>query len=375
MARAAGLLRFVRRGLSLAAAALALLAAVPAPAQVSSEGPVSFEGQVIDWIVPFSEGGGSDTWARFFAPFLERHLPGHPQVNIVNEAGGGGTRGANIFTSRARPDGRTILGTSGSTQFPYLLGDFRVRYDYDDWSVLLASPTGGVVYVAADLGLSSWEQVELLHARRLVFASQGPTSLDLVPMLAFRLLGFDVNYVFGYTGRGDGLVAMQGGEVNIDYQTTPSFLRNVAPLIEQGEAVPLMSWGVIGPDGGVRRDPTFPDLPTVEEIYQFMYGHPPSGPEYETYRTFALAGFSAQKLVVLPGATPEAIRDAWIATWDRVLADPDYLARAPEVLGLYPQLVGPPAQDLARRATRIDADVRRRVHQMLAREYSVRLSE
>lgn len=364
MAQAAGLVRIVRRLMIL----LALMAA-PAAAQVS------FAGQTIDWIVPFSEGGGSDTWARFFAPFLERHLPGNPRVEIVNEAGGGGTRGANIFAGRARPDGRTILGTSGSTQFPYLLGDFRVRYDYDDWSVLLASPTGGVVYVAADLGLSSWRDVGLLRDRRLVFASQGLTSLDLVPMLAFRLLGFEVNYVFGYTGRGDGLVAMQGGEANIDYQTTPSFLRNVAPLIAQGAAVPLMSWGVIGPDGSVQRDPTFPGLPTVEEVYQFLYGHSPSGPDYETYRTFALAGFAAQKLVVLPGGTPAPIRDAWVAAWERVLADPEYRARAPEVLGLYPQLIGAPAEDLARRATRIDADVRRRVHQMLAREYSVRLSE
>lgn len=369
MARAATLLRSVLKTLPALAAALALLAGQNAAAQVS------FQGQSIDWIVPFSEGGGSDTWARFFAPFLERHLPGQPEVRVINEAGGGGTRGANIFARRVRPDGRMIMGTSGSTQFPYLLGDLRVRYDYDDWSVLLASPTGGVIYVSADLGLRSWRDVGLLRAHRLVFASQGPTSLDLVPMLAFRLLGFEVNYVFGYTGRGDGLTAMQGGDVNIDYQTSPSFLRNVAPAIAAGAAVPLMSWGVVGADGALHRDPTFPDLPTVEEVYEFMYGHPPSGPDYETYRMFALAGFAAQKLVVIPGDTPAPIREAWARAWEAVLADPEYIARAPEVLGLYTQLVGEPAEILARRATRIDPDIRRRVHQMLARDYSVRLSE
>lgn len=79
--------------------------------------------------------------------------------------------------------------------------------------------------------------------------------------------------------------------------------------------------------------------------------------------------------MVLPGDTPAPIRAAWVAAWERVLADPDYQARAPEVLGLYPQLIGEPAEVLARRATRVDPDIRRRVHQMLAREYSVRLSE
>ena len=48
-----------RAALGLAAGAAMVLAA-PAWAQVS------FEGETIEWIIPFSEGGGSDKWARFY---------------------------------------------------------------------------------------------------------------------------------------------------------------------------------------------------------------------------------------------------------------------------------------------------------------------
>lgn len=351
--------------------AAGLAAAQPSGAR--TEAAAAFAPDGVDWIVPFSEGGGSDVWARFLAPLLERHLPGNPQVRIVNEFGGGGTRGANLFASRARPDGLMILGTSGSTQFPYLLGDRRVRYAYEDWSVLMASPTGGVVYVSADLGLESWEDIARLQGRRLRFASQGATSLDLVPLLAFRLLGLDVNYIFGYPGRNDGLLAMQRGEVNIDYQTTAAFLRNVMPLVAQGQAVPLMSWGVVGEDGAVRRDPTFPDLPTVEEVHELLHGRPPSGPDYTAYRLFAIAGFAAQKLVVVPRQTPQPIRDIWLEAWRGVLNDPEFIAHADEILGVYEQFVGPPAERLARLATMIDPEVKQHVLDLLAREYSIRL--
>lgn len=335
---------------------------------------VSFAGETIDWIIPFSEGGGSDTWARFNAPFLERHLPGNPEVRIINESGGGGTRGPNTFTSEAEPDGLTILGTSASSQFPYLLGDLRVRYDYKDWEVVMVAPTGGVVYVSTDTGVTGIEDFEKLRDQPLTFASQGPTSLDLVPLLAFRLLGLDVSYVFGYTGRSDGVVAMERGEVTIDHQTTASYIRSVVPMIEAGKVVPLMSWGIIDENGKPRRDPTFPDLPILEEVYEMLNGEPPSGPDYEAFSAFNAAAFSAQKMVILPEGTPLDIVEAWRQTWRDIFADPQYQARVDAVLGSYGQVTDRAAEALFVAGTTIDPEVRHHVLEMLENEYSVRLS-
>lgn len=362
-----GALRWAR-GLG---AGLALLSMLAVPAL----GQVSFEGKTIEWIIPFTQSGGSDTWARFNAPFLTRHLPGHPEIEIVNEPGGGGTRGPNTFASRARPDGLTILGTSGSTQFPYLLGDLRVRYDYKDWEVTMAAPTGGVVYVSPRTGVDGPATIEGLRGQTLVFASQGPTSLDLVPMLAFRLLGLDVSYVFGYTGRGDGLIAMERGEVSIDYQTTASYLRNVLPMVAAGDAVPLMSWGILDENGVMQRDPTFPDLPIVEEVYEILHGRPPEGADYEAYRAFNIAGFAAQKMAVLPQDTPPEIVETWRRAWRDIFEDPEYRANVGAVLGAYEQVTDRAAEALFIEATTIDPTARRRVLEMLSNEYAVRLND
>jgi tripartite-type tricarboxylate transporter receptor subunit TctC len=230
-----------------------------------------FSGKTIEWIIPFDVGGGTDTWARFNAPFLSKYLPGQPTVVIKNVPGGGSTLGANQFAARARPDGLTLLGTSGSTQFPYLLRDPRVRYDYKDMDVVLAAPTGGVVYTKPEFGIESAADIGKLKGEKLVYASQGATSLDLVPLLAFDLLGLDVQHVFGFKGRGEGRLAFERGETNIDYQTSSAYLKNVEPLVEQGQAVPLFSWGTLDEQGNLVRDPTFPDLPHFGEVYQLDF--------------------------------------------------------------------------------------------------------
>jgi hypothetical protein len=74
-----------------------------------------------------------------------------PTVVVKFMPGAGSTKGANWFQKQKYKDGTVIFGSSGSTQFPYLLGDPRVRYEYKDWNVVLASGTGGVAYLPPDL--------------------------------------------------------------------------------------------------------------------------------------------------------------------------------------------------------------------------------
>ena len=46
-------------------------------------------GKTIEWIIPFAVGGGSDVWARFHLPLLQKHMPGNPTIVIRNVTGGG----------------------------------------------------------------------------------------------------------------------------------------------------------------------------------------------------------------------------------------------------------------------------------------------
>lgn len=360
---------FSRRGaLALGAATFAVALGQPAAAQ-----DVSFEGETIEWIIPFSAGGGSDTWARFLAPFLQKHLPGNPSVQVVNEPGGGSTKGANLFAARARPDGLTILGTSGSTQFPYLLGDPRVRYEYADWNVVMATPTGGVVYTTPETGVESAEEIGELQGQELIYASQGATSLDLVPLLGFRLMGLDVRHVFGFQGRGDGRLAFERGEVNIDYQTSSGYLQNVQPLVEEGSAIPLFSWGALDDEGNVVRDSTFPDLPSFVEAYETIHGEPPSGPQFDAYKAFFVAGFPAQKMTFLPEGTDQEIIDAYKQAFVAIKEDPEFQETKGPTIGDYTLAVEEQAQSLYKQGTRVPQEVRQPVVDLLTSEYDVSL--
>jgi tripartite-type tricarboxylate transporter receptor subunit TctC len=359
----------IRRRTLLAATAATTLAAPALRAQ-----GVSFAGQTIEWVIPFAEAGGSDVWARFMAPFLARHMPGRPNVVIRNVPGGGSITGTNDFYQRARPDGLTFIGTSGSTQFPFLLGDRRVRYDYANMPPVLVSPTGGVVYLPARFNIRNASELGRLRGQELVFASQGATSLDLVPMLAFIVLGLNVRHVFGMRGRGEGRLALERGEATIDYQTSSAYLQQVRPMVERGNAVPLFSWGVLDAQGRVQRDPTFPDLPHFVEAYQMMHGRPPSGVEFNAYLAFFGSGFAAQKPAMLPPRTPANIVATYRQAFAAAVADPELQANKGEALGDYEQAVGNDIEALYRVATTIDPAAREWVRNFLSANHNVRFT-
>jgi len=77
---------------------------------VSPAKGVDFSGETITWIIPFNVGGGSDVWARLYAPFFKRYLPGNPIVAVKNMPGGGSITGGNYFHTRVKADGLTVFG-------------------------------------------------------------------------------------------------------------------------------------------------------------------------------------------------------------------------------------------------------------------------
>ena len=299
----------------------------------------NFSGKTIKWIIPFNVGGGSDVWARLYSPFLKEYLPGNPIIAIKNMPGGGSIIGGNYFHTRGRPNGRTIFGSSGSTSFPYLLGNSKVKYDFSQYQIVLASSTGGVAYINPDLGVQSAKDLKGFK-KQLIYASQGATSLDLVPLLAFDMLGLNVKAIFGYKGRGPGRVAFEQGEVNIDYQTSTAYIKNVRPLVKMGKAVALMTWGVLDSKGNVVRDPIEPDLPCFPEVYEMVHGKKPSGQAWQAWKAFFAAGFGVQKCVWLPKKTPKDIVEAYRTSAAKTIAYPAFQKVVDRSLGGYKQLSG-----------------------------------
>jgi tripartite-type tricarboxylate transporter receptor subunit TctC len=315
---------------------LALLAAFLA---VPASHGADFSGKTIQWIIPFKVGGGSDVWSRLYAPFFQKYLPGNPTVVVKNMPGGGSIIGANHFHLRAKPNGLTVFGSSGSTSLPYLLENPKVKYDFSKYHIVFATPVGGVAYINPDLGVKTVKDLKGFK-KPLAYASQGATSLDIIPLLAFEMLGLDVKAIFGYKGRGAGRVAFEQGETNIDYQTTPAYIKNVRPLIKLGKAIPLMTWGALDDQSNIVRDLVEPDIPSMPEAYEMLYGKKPKGPAFNAWKAFFIAGFGVQKAMWLPEKTSPDIVNAYREAAARVIADPEFQEIVKKSLGGYQQLAG-----------------------------------
>ena len=334
---------------------------------------ISLEGKTVEWVIPFSETGGSAKWANFYAPLLSEALPGNPTVVVKFMPGAGSTKGANWFQEQQYEDGTVIFGSSGSTQFPYLLGDPRVKYEYNDWNVVLASGTGGVAYLPPDLAEKAAGGASMIADQDFIYGSQGATRLDLVPLLAWEMLGLNVEPVFGIKGRGDGRLMFERGEANIDYQTSSSYLKGVTPLVEAGTAVPWFSFGALDADGNIVRDPTFPDMPTFKEVCEATEGCETSGEKWEAWKAFFVAGFPAQKRVFLPAGASKDAMVTYTKAFDAIKARGDFGEISKARLGVYPQMTGDEASTALASATQVPDSAKAFVVNWLGERYGVTL--
>lgn len=350
--------------LATSVAAIALMAG-PALAEVD------FSGKTIEWVIPFSETGGSAKWANFFAPLLSEELPGNPTVVVKFMPGAASTKGANWFQEQEHKDGTLLFGSSGSTQFPYLLNDPRVRYEYNDWIPVMATGTGGVAYLNPEDGAKFDGSANGLKDVDLIFGSQGATGLDLVPLLAWKMLGMNVEPVFGIKGRGDGRLMFERGEATIDYQTSSGYLSGAADLVAAGTAVPMMTWGALDENGNIVRDPTFPDMPSFKEVCAATDGCETEGVAWDAWKAFFISGYPSQKIAFLPKGTPQDVVDTYVAAFEAVRSRPDFAEISSNEVGRYPMFVGAGAEKATDEATTVSPEAKAYVIDWLKEAYGV----
>jgi len=181
-----------------------------------------------------------------------------------------------------------------------------------------------------------------------------------------------VRPIFGMKGRGASRLAFERGETRIDYQTSAAYLKRVMPLVKEGKAVPVMSWGTLDANGNLVRDPTFPDLPHLGEVYEMMHGKKPSGPAWAAWRAFHAAGFAAQKMIFLPKTTPKDIVDTYRKAVRDMVNEPGFNEAMSKALGDYPQAIGDDAVKLMEIATTVSAEEKKWVKDWLVNKHNAK---
>jgi tripartite-type tricarboxylate transporter receptor subunit TctC len=329
-----------------------------------------FAGETLEVIIPLASGGGTDTWARFIGTELTNYVPGQPGFAPINEPGGEGISGSNRFARTAADDGTEVLVGTASTVVPWVLGRSAVTYSFEDLQPVVVNGTGGVIYARTAAGVEGIEDL-IERDKPLEFGGISATGLDLTTLVAFDLLEADVTSTFGFEGRGPVNLALQRGEIDIDYQTTSAYGSAVEGIAADGTATVLMSFGQIDENGNVARDPNFPDVPTVVEAYTELYGKEPEGEKFEAYKTLLGLTYTYQKGLWVPADTPPAAVDLLRRSSEELGKDKEFQEKAAEVLGGYPLVADPEMAARVREAYTVSSSVRSYVTGLLESEYNI----
>ena len=314
---------------------------------------VDFAGKRIRVIIPFNEGGGTDSLARFLQPYLERHLPGKPKILVVNKPGAGGIVGGNYFQARAKKDGTWVMAVSISTVMNYVLKDPRVKFDIMKWDPIALLPRSAMIYGRPELGLKGLSpkaqlaKMASLPKDALVMGGKTPTSTDINYRAAFSLMGIELKNVWGMKGNGPMALAFERGEFTLMYDNCLSYLNNRKSFRDEGLSVELFTFGAPDVNGNWKdkngkwnRDAVWPNVPSYFEYYEAATGKKFTGAAAEATMKLTKIGVNVNKAYLLQGGTSAPVLKAWRGAFKKAMADPDFIKRKDRIIGPYAVTIG-----------------------------------
>jgi tripartite-type tricarboxylate transporter receptor subunit TctC len=279
----------VRRTLTVACAlATVLLGPTGALAQLR---PTS-----VTLYIPSGIGGGYDSYGRLASRHLGRFLPGNPTLVPRNMPGAGGVVLANYLYNVAPKDGSAIGLVQGGTPFEPLFGFTQAKYDVTKFNWLIS--LNRLVTIGVFWHTSPTRTTDDLYARDVVVGSSGggDSSTEIVPRLLNRLAGTRFKIISGYKGTGDGMLAMERGEVEGIVGHELSALRAAKPdWLRDNKARIVIQVGLT-------KSPDIPDVPNALELVK----------DEESRKVFGLLltrQVHGRPFLAPPGTPPDMVAD------------------------------------------------------------------
>jgi tripartite-type tricarboxylate transporter receptor subunit TctC len=270
-----------------------------------------YAGKTLEIIVPSGAGADSyDSLSRLVARHIGRHLGGNPNVIVENMPGAGGIRAANQLYNVAPRDG-TVIGMLDESIYQNQL--FKVptlKADVTKMNWIGRLISNNAVLVA--WRTASVKTIDDAYTRPLIVCSTGSASQLRWTMLK-RLLGLKLNLVTGYKGTGDGLVAMERGEVEALSMPWTIFRVVRADWLRDRKVNVLLQTGL-------DKAPDLPDVPRLVDLAR-------NAGERQILELFSEPEKIGRSLTAPPGVPAERVvqlRSAFAAT----LKDPGFVTDA-----------------------------------------------
>lgn len=302
--------------------AFALVLAACSSNTDDSDGGESAEGWAptrdIEWIVPYSPGGGYDVYSRGIAQVMVEQGFVPDGINVVIRNTTPTTAGISAMFSAA-PDGTTL----GILPMPAAIAQ-EIQYpDVSQWVTEEFTVIGSVdenayvVYVAADSPYETIEDLIAAEGLRGITVERGSSS-DLASLAAIEAFGLDATMIYGAEGSSEVVTAALRGDVDFFVYGAS----DVVGFIDSGDIRPLVFLGTEEQrsaelewlqDVPSAADAGFPDLAgTVTELRLIVA--PPGLPD-------EVAAYLRE--AVYDTMTSDAFAE-WAATAERPIVPRDY---------------------------------------------------
>jgi len=293
-------------------AVLSILAWDATPSRPAAENlVVSFAGKTITMTIGFGAGGGTDLYGRTLGRYLVRHLPGQPNLIVLNQLGAGGVVALNDWSNKAEPNGLSVTIGAQSQTDPDALLRTHAKFDPTTFEYV-----GGAAASSQGLFVNK-NAVARLHdksAKPVVMGMVGSTlrSGNYQVLWGAAFLGWNVKWVRGYTSTAELRQAIERDEIDM---STFGSSADIKYLLNIGK------FTVISQSGAVPRA-TLGDAPTISHLVKGKITDPMAR------RAFAYGEDVNQvgMWLALPPRTPGKIVDSYCEAFEVTLKTGDYQA-------------------------------------------------
>lgn len=302
-----------RASIAVMIAGITLLATIP-----GAKAQTTFAGKKIDIIIGSAAGGGTDGTTRLIGRYMEKYLPGKPEMVYRNMPGGVGTKALNYVATSVKPDGLTWIGGASNHIDPQILIKPHVKYDPTKFEFFGGVSRGGSVIFIRKEKLKNLTDPSLPPV--VVGELDGNRGWGQIIMWGADVLKWNVKFVVGYPGTSHLLLAIRRGETDMmgtsNVGQVQEFLKtgNYVGVVQRGEAA--------GGDKVVARE-AFADIPVFTDL---MAGKT-SGLQNDSFEFWSMLD-RLDKWYALPAGTPAGVVAAYRQAYQAMVEDPEFRRNA-----------------------------------------------
>jgi tripartite-type tricarboxylate transporter receptor subunit TctC len=316
---------------ALKAAVSIAIAVLSASGTASAQDVASFyAGQTIRMIIGYPTGGSNDIYARTVAQHIGKHIPGAPRVIAVNMPGAGSMLAANHLFTVAPRDGSVIASVSQGIPLQAKLGYPEVRYEAAkfSWIGRMAQSTS-VTMVWHTAKARTFK--DALTSEVTLSATGAGSTVTIYPNVMNEVLKTRFKLIMGYKGSGEGMLAMQRGEVD-GHSTTWEAVQAVHPdWLPKGQVRILVQHAL-------SRHHDLPDVPTSVELAA-------NADDRAVMRVIMGANEVGKSYFTPPGVPGERVQ-ALRRAFDATMKDPAFVDAVRKIRGEIGALTGEEVQAL-----------------------------